>query len=234
MPGRRHLQIVAITMVIALFAASTPCHAEGNDKPAAPANDQAIKLFEQSEVAYQQGRFADALELLRRSYALHKEPVLLYNMGRAYEGLGDIDGATKAYKQFLAEQPNTPDRGAIEQHLVTFERQKREREELRRSTSDERSASAVPWIVAGVGVLGVGAGVVLGVLAKGRNDDAAAAVSYRDAADLHDDAKTMATVANACFIAGGAVVLAGIIWGVIDLSRSGKRSGAAPNLVLRF
>jgi hypothetical protein len=155
-------------------------------------------------------------------------------MGRVYEGLGDIDGAAKAYKQFLVEQPNTPDRGAIEQRLATLARQQQERDDLRRSKTEERSASAVPWIVAGAGALGVAAGAVLGVLANGRNDDAVAAPTYRDAASLHDEAQSMALAANVCFIAGGVIAVAGVIWGIIDVASSGKKSGAAPPLVLSF
>src|SRR5436190_6871538 len=66
---------------------------------------QALDLFEKGSDAYQKGRFAEAVELLQKAYALKREPVLLYNLGRAYEGLGDAKNAARAYSEYLGSEP---------------------------------------------------------------------------------------------------------------------------------
>jgi hypothetical protein len=48
-------------------------------------------------------RFQEALEAYRGAYALRADPVLLYNMGRANEGLGDYPEALAALERFERE-----------------------------------------------------------------------------------------------------------------------------------
>lgn len=48
-------------------------------------------------------RYAEALEHYHRAYDANHNPALLYNMGRAYEGLGDFPKALDALEQFAAK-----------------------------------------------------------------------------------------------------------------------------------
>lgn len=224
---RRSLRLAGCTVVLALSLASGGvARADDNDAR----NAQALDLFEKSEVAYDTGRFADAIALLRRSYELKKEPVLLYNLGRAYEGLGDLGAAAQSYEAFLAAQPNTQDRGALERRIATLRRQLAERDALRkqaleRSNQERPSApSAVPWVVVGVGAAGLAAGGFFGLMAKKRNDDAKSDPTYVGADRLQSQAKSFATVANVCFVAGAVVLVTGVVWGIFDVSASKKRS----------
>src|SRR5262245_65949903 len=57
---------------------------------------EALELFNQSADLYRQGKFDEAARLLERAYEMHPEPVLLYNLGRAYEGLGENEKAIDA------------------------------------------------------------------------------------------------------------------------------------------
>lgn len=223
----RSLRLAVGTVVLVLsLADGGMVHADN----AAARNAQALDLFEKSEVAYDTGRFADAIDLLRRSYELKKEPVLLYNLGRAYEGLGDLGAAAQSYEAFLAAQPNTQDRGALERRIATLRRQLAERDALRKQAVERsrqerpRTPSAVPWIVGGVGVAGLAAGTVFGILSKKRNDDAKSEPTYLEADRLHSQAKSFAIVADVCFVAGAVVLVSGVIWGILDVSASQKRS----------
>ena len=47
------------------------------------AQQEAIALFQQSAEHYRAGQFQQAVDLLKRAYALKPEPVLLYNLSRA-------------------------------------------------------------------------------------------------------------------------------------------------------
>lgn len=192
---------------------------------------QAYSLFERGEAAYESGRFDEAIALLSESYKLKPEPVLLYNLGRAYEGIGDLAAAARHYEQFIAANPTTPDRGALEHRIATLRRQLAEREALRRAERTERNRpppdvptrarpSVFPWIVAGVGVASLGTGGVLGLMARNKHDDAVSTPTYIEAERLQSDASSLATTANVFLIAGGVVLALGVVWGVLDVSSS--------------
>jgi anti-sigma factor RsiW len=190
--------------------------------------------------------------LLLEAYALQPEPVILFNLARAYEGLGDLQKAIEAYGRYLDRDPSASDRKSIEQRIATLKKQvddvaalekQRDEEraraiEARRAAADaerraeleeqrKRRPSAVPWVVAGVGVLGVGVGLVLGVVS---HDHYASAVSepFKSPAEAdYAAARNFANGANAAFVAGGVIAAAGASWGLISLF-SGTKTPAHP------
>ena len=205
--------------------------------------DKALKLFEDSDKAYKAGKFENAAELLREAYGLYPEPILLYNLGRAQEGLGDMQGAIESYERYLRDAKQISDRGAIERRIETLraqiakqeedakrlaeeeERRRREEEERKRRPPpviDDRTAVQKygPWITVGTGGALAGTGVVFGLLATAKNDDAIAAPVQIDAADLHASARKHATIANVLFAVGGAAVLGGAVWQYFEYRRS--------------
>ena len=205
---------------------------------------RARELFKKSAQSYREGRLQEAIDLLTEAYGLDPKPVLLYNLARAFEGLGDTPRAIEAYRRYLEKDPDAADRGALAQRIATLERQQREREALERAataratTSKETSAAPVsdqdqasgpspaPWVVAGVGVVGVGAGLVLGALARGRHEDALNEAGALPALELQAQAEAWATGATVALIVGGVVTAGGTIWGILDLT-SQKRSAPA-------
>ena len=204
------------------------------------ARERVLALSRKSAEEYRAGRFAEAVKLLREAYAIDPDPTLLYNLARAYEGLGDLPAALEAYRAYLAAAPpGIADRAAIETRVATLESQIRDRERLereralerqarqraerdaaraRRARSQEarpRRAGLAPWIVAGVGVSGLGAGAVMGLLARDRHADAEDAPSQAEAAELQSDATSFARLANVFAIGGAVVTAAGVVWLVI-------------------
>lgn len=229
---RRELRLATAVAVLTTFISggfgATASVARADEK--ADRDSRALDLFEKSEAAYESGRFADAIALLRQSYELKKEAVLLYNMGRAYEGLGELANAARAYEGFLTAQPNAQDRGALERRIVTLRRQLAEQEALRKKAAaapPPRSPSAVPWVIAGVGAAGLVTGGVMGILASQRNHDARTEPTYARADDLHTQAESFSKISNICFIAGGVVLAVGVVWGIFDVSasKSSRRAG---------
>ncbi len=214
---------------------------------AAPPNDdahRAVELFERSATAYDAGRFADAVQLLKDAYRLRPDPVLLYNLARAYEGMGALADAVEAYTRFLTAQPTAKDRGAIEARVATLRAQldeqarlERERDVAQRARQEQavrlhraeaeqakaatppRRPSAIPWVVAGVGGAGLATGAVFGVLSAARHS---AAISDAQASIAGDQAqaRTFATVANVTLVAGGVLAALGLGWGLLDLRAS--------------
>src|SRR5215471_16097119 len=90
------------------------------------ASDRAYELYRQSAERYRAGQFKEAADLVRQAYAVRRDPVLLYNLGRACEGMGDLPCAIDAYERYLAAS-SPLDRGAIEQRIATFRAELAER-----------------------------------------------------------------------------------------------------------
>jgi hypothetical protein len=176
--------------------------------------------------------------------------VLLYNLARAYEGLGDSAHAVDAYATYLTEAPAAPDRGAIEERIRTLRREIAEREKLehqrqeavehvkeermkRTAPAPPRRPSAVPWTIAAAGGLVLATGTVVAVLAKSAHDAARDEPVQLTADTKQRDAMRLATWANVCFVTGGVAALAGVGWGILNRRASAKGSGAtAMHLVL--
>ncbi len=192
----------------------------------------AMQLFHNSADAYKAGHFDDAIALLKQAYALKQEPILLYNLARAYEGVGDLENAVTNYRGYLAASPNADDRGAVEQRIATLDRQIAERDALRkkpepaRPKEEHRSPSAIPWIIAGVGGAGLIAGGAFGGLSLSSHS-AATSDSQVTAQDDQSRAHTFATVANVCFIAGAVIVVVGVTWGVLDVRAANRTMTAS-------
>jgi tetratricopeptide (TPR) repeat protein len=216
---------LALAFALAILAPA-PARADEAQSP----EQRALDLFDKSETAYQNGRFAEAAMYLRGAYALKPDPVLLYNLARAYEGMGDLDRAVKAYQDFLAAEPSAKDRASIEMRVATLNKQIADREAARKRAAlpPPRKPNAVPWIVAGAGALGLGTGAVLGVLSAKAHRDARDESGQTAAESDQADAKRLATAANVALIAGGAVIAIGVVWGLLDLRASGRSTAFAP------
>jgi tetratricopeptide (TPR) repeat protein len=235
-------------LLIAVMTSSSTVslHARGEQ----PIDDaRAIALYDESLQHYREGRFKEAAALLRELYRAKPQPVLLYNLGRACEGMGDLACAIDAYTRYLTDDPAAKDRGAIERRVQTLRRQfeehlalKRQRELKRRSekprsrvpertSHDPSTASVVPWFVAGLGVAGLGSGIVLRVLADKKHSEAVDEPVQVTAADKQAEAEDLATAANIVMVSGGLVTLAGLVWGIRDVSRSGSRPSSGKTTV---
>jgi hypothetical protein len=80
-----------------------------------------------------------------------------------------------------------------------------------------------PWIVSGVGLAALGAGGAFGAVALSRNAEADDAPEQTEAWSRYEGARDLATAANVCFVAGGVVLAAGVLWVIL----SGGSSDAA-------
>ena len=190
-----------------------------------PSNeDRAAAMFEQSVGHYRAGRFEKAADLLTEAYALHPTPVLLYNLGRAYEGLGQFERAISAYERYLAGEPSAKDEGAIERRIVSLRAELHEREALaeRERQATERADTLAtesgpepilwPWIIASVGVAGVASGVAVRVVAQRKYDDAKDDPVHRTSRESFREASSLNTVAITTLVAGGVVAGVGVTW----------------------
>jgi tetratricopeptide (TPR) repeat protein len=246
----RARRLVALVVVLAAQAAVAQPQPPPQQPPPPPTpsseenRTRALALFEQSSTLYKNGEFEKAAELLREAHGLYPEPLLLYNLARALESMGDLPGAIENYERYLAEATQVEDRGAIERRVATLKQQ------LAKTTAPPVEGppvidtkpdppptapigggvetapppSTAPWFVVGGGVAIVAAGGVFGYLAGSKEDDAHAAPVQEDASRLLEDARRDAKIANILFIGGGVVAAGGLTWAVIERSRGGSHA----------
>lgn len=90
-------------LVLALaLALATATPARADDPP--PTKDQldaAKKAFDEAQKLYASGKYHEAISKLEDSYRLSRNAFLLYNVGHAYDQLGDKPKALAFYLKFL-------------------------------------------------------------------------------------------------------------------------------------
>lgn len=235
-------------LVLALALASASARAQDvteTDESEAAAEDRrrAAVMLDRSALAYREGRFRAAAALLEDAYLLSREPILLYNLGRAYEGERDDARAIDAYARYLAAVPDAPNADVVRERIAQLEgeitrrstedrawqqaereiREAREAEERvrierERAAQRERASSPLPWVVLGTGGAIVVTGIVLGAVALDRQDTASETEVQREAAAAESDAQALALAANVALVAGAALAAAGLTWGVITVT----------------
>jgi tetratricopeptide (TPR) repeat protein len=103
--------------MIATVIGIAPARAQVADH--AEAEKEALRLNRRSRALYDQGRYAEAAELLRKAHRMKAVPILQYNLARACEGLHDYACAIAAYESYLPHAPRE-ERSKVEELLVRY------------------------------------------------------------------------------------------------------------------
>lgn len=184
---------------------------------------------------YSAGRYENAIELFERAFAVHKEPELLYNIGRCYERLAVPDAAVQWYEKFL-EMPGTTGElrtkalnniTTLRKEIEALEESHNASEQRRTQTEGEYKGDASgnddrgeqdqpvnPMNIAGWSLVGVGgaaliAGGIFGGLALAEKGDYDDAGFDADRLGYRDDLERNALVFDVVFFSGAALAAAG-------------------------
>jgi len=84
-------------------------------------NAQAASLYKEGAGLFREGKFREAGERFQAAYNLDPSPILLYNLARAAEELGDATTAVGHYKAYLARYPQAEDRAEVERRIRVLE-----------------------------------------------------------------------------------------------------------------
>lgn len=188
--------------------------------------DRSATLNRQAELAYEEGDFRAAAQLLDLAYAAYPEPAILYNIGRTRERLGDTRAAISSYRRYLDAAPDAADRGEVMELLARLEAKAKTQPEAppriepiprpEPPVALRRRASKVPWLVVGTGGAIAGGGVVFGYLTVRANDRAETAASQAAAARYVERAERDEKLQLVGLIGGGALIAGGVIWAVLE------------------
>lgn len=154
---------------------------------------EARNLFEAGRLAYDDGRFEEALGYFQKAFDLSQRPELLYNVGSAAERLRQDDKALAAYERYLRELPTADNRGNVEARVDILRDALNERHRARSGQSNpewiaadreqpanvDGSSGSSWWIWAVVGGVALAGGITAAVL-LGSPDEAQAPLPGRD------------------------------------------------------
>lgn len=187
----------------------------------APAAVAAQSAEEQAEAEYGAGvedfkasDFEGALAHFEKAYLLDPSPILIYNLARAHEELGNAEQAIKYFETYLVRAPEAPDRPDVERRIrvmkAILEKANKEEppppppEEEEEEKAEEPPPEPEPepeppppadegtnlmpwaWTAIGVGVAAAGAGVYFGLEAQDAEERNQAAANDPDRQDELD------------------------------------------------
>ncbi len=176
------MRAIAVLLVSALALAPLAAHAQDEEAEATATDDEAQAshdaearaVFEAGSMAFDDSRYADALEYFQRAFELSGRPGLLYNIGVAADRLRRDQEALDAFERFLAAVPEHPRRRDVEARVEVL-RAALARGEAAAASEDTHAsettpeptqpASSGPDLLTIVGASGLGAVGLAGVIA---------------------------------------------------------------------
>jgi tetratricopeptide (TPR) repeat protein len=88
------MRVAFAVAVVCTMGVAPPASAEAPEA-------QVERLAEEALNAYKGADYKRAVELLQRAYEIRQVAALLYNLGKAYDKLGDLDKAYDAYRRYV-------------------------------------------------------------------------------------------------------------------------------------
>ena len=136
--------------VVAAPAASAPAAAPTGASAPAPVSDErannlrrAEELYRNGERLYQEGSYESAILAFQESFDLSKEPQLLYNIGNAYERLGDFANSRRYLDQYRAFAPEK-EREALSRRIQALDQRQRDKEKKEREAAAAATSESPP------------------------------------------------------------------------------------------
>ncbi len=118
--NQRRIQRWVLEIAICVAAAlAAPCaHAQVDTA-------QARAAFRQGAKAYNEADYRRAIALFQQAYQLDPHPALIYNVGQAYEKLGNVPAALRSFRKYLRLAPDARDRATVEAKIRNLEQRLR-------------------------------------------------------------------------------------------------------------
>jgi tetratricopeptide (TPR) repeat protein len=110
-----------VFLCLLLGAMSTASVASAQQQSGTQLDEAARLTFEEARGAFVAGEYERALGLFRQAYSLSARPGLLYNIAQTLDRLRRDAEALQTFREFLAAQPDTPNRGEVEARIRVLE-----------------------------------------------------------------------------------------------------------------
>ena len=113
----RRLRLLLPMMILGVLLAGTgwPSRATAQDFAAAGQH------FSSAQELFAQGKFAAAAAEYQAAYNITRDPALLLNIGESWQRASEGKKAVAAYRAFVAESPQAPERAEIDERIKSIE-----------------------------------------------------------------------------------------------------------------
>ncbi|MBI5532126.1 MAG: PEGA domain-containing protein [Deltaproteobacteria bacterium] len=111
------LVIAALMLAPATLVAAEPLAPGAGQRADDLARVQAKERYKKGVEAYGAGRYKDAIDLFLEANRLSPEPSLSYNIGVAYQDMGDVAAAMRWFRDYLRRIPQAQDRVEVEKKV---------------------------------------------------------------------------------------------------------------------
>jgi hypothetical protein len=138
-PSRSRALGLALVLLATLAGTARAESAGDNDK-------EARRLFQEAELSFNVGKFAEALAAYQAAYEAKPLPGFLFNIAQCYRNMGDYDRARFFFRRYLTLDPRTPNRRRVEALIDEMGRllQQRADEEAARAPATPAAAPPPP------------------------------------------------------------------------------------------
>jgi hypothetical protein len=215
--------LVLAAVAAALMAGVAAPDARADDAVAGGAA-RASALTDEAMALYKAHDYRHALEKFLQAHALDPDPNLLFNMGRCYELLGDVDAAIDKYDAFLSTPGGDPGgRHKAEESLATLRKVKASNAVKGApapapaaappdSASSGAWARTAGWISLGVGVAAGVGGTLLYLSGASDQSQVTGARGYGQPGQIADI--TQASAQSLIDRGNTKKTMGGVLWGV--------------------
>lgn len=108
-------RLLLLALAFSLFTIGA-AHAQDASSGAA-SDEEARARFESGRLAFEAGRYEEALSDFRRSYELSGRGLILFNVGLVEDRLRHDEAAVEAFEQYLAAVPDAENRAEVEARI---------------------------------------------------------------------------------------------------------------------
>jgi len=129
-----------LPVLLLLLAASPRASADG--AASRPPDKEARERFQRAELAFNVGKFSDALTEYQAAYEAKPLPGFLFNIAQCHRNLHNYEEAQFFYRRYLALAPDSADRATVEGLVAEMTR--RLDDERRRPTSETAGETQPP------------------------------------------------------------------------------------------
>ncbi|MGK0358944.1 MAG: tetratricopeptide (TPR) repeat protein [Bradymonadia bacterium] len=235
--GIGYTQAMRMMSIVACFAATLPAVAQADARTSAQGE------YAKGTAAFQARDYPRALARFEKAFKLDSSPVLLFNIARCHEEMGDVAQARDNFRAYLERVPDAADRADVERRIRVMQAVALRstppppvapRSEPPRSAPPRPAPPPDPpylaWGVMAGGVVATGVGLYLGLHAADAETQYTA--ELRDAARkrrLGDDAESAALRANVAFGIGGALLVGGAVLWWLGAADAPVQVGVSPD-----
>ncbi len=215
---------------------------------------EAQTLVSEAQILFSEGNFGEAARLIEKAYLIEPVPELLFPWAQAEREQGNCRAAIDLYGRLLEEIPEGRMADSARSNIALCEEEMPPEEEVVPvveddpleddyvepepepepvAKTDDKQPKVKEWykdpaggVLTGLGVVGVGAGAALLIVASGNAKGAPDAPSLADYNSQSDTALTQRNAGAGVLSVGGALLVAGVIRYVL-VAKKNKASATA-------